>query len=265
MLKYHALPGASESTQLGASKVTVQGEMLSFSGGMINGAANIISADNNFAKLGGFVHKIDSVLVPSSVPVKTIVDIATATSSLGTFVTILGAAKLVDTFDLPRNNAWTVFAPTDAAFAKIQSTVYCEGYGGRRCSTVEEALKDEKLLRTILEAHVVSSAVFSKDLPVNITTLGGERINTSTLKINVKDISAINGVLHMLDEVIIPHSLPATWKAPTKTKDIPIIPLMSFLLCLLAFICSIAPALRGGGRARAARRVVTFFSQFAGA
>jgi transforming growth factor-beta-induced protein len=154
--------------------------------------------------LGGFVHKIDGVLIPASLPLKTIAELAVG-SKLNTLVTALSALDLVNTFDLPQKNAWTVFAPTDAAFAKIQSTV-------------EKALNDKALLQKILLAHVVDSAVFSKDLPAEITTLGGEKIKTSTLKINTKDVGAINGVVHLLDEVIIPPSLQTaapTTAAPT--------------------------------------------------
>lgn len=233
VLKYHVLAGASNSTQLGASKATVQGETLSFGAGKINGLVNITAANLNDARLGGFVHKIDGVLVPSTVPLKTIAELA-AGSGLKTLVAALTAANLTNTFDLPQTNEWTVFAPTDAAFAKIQSTV-------------DKALANPELLMTILKAHVVPRAVFSKDLPAEITTLGGEKIKTSTLKVNTADVGAINGVVHLIDDVIIPPSLQAaptvapttlapSTKAPSKSDSA----VLSAALTIAAtFICAL--------------------------
>ena len=131
-----------------------------------------------------------------------IVDTAVAAGSFKTLTAALGAAGLVDT--LKGSGPFTVFAPTDEAFAKLPA------------GTVEELLKPEnkaKLAR-ILTYHVVSGAVYAKDVvklheantvagaPVKIDAHSGVKINGATV---IKaDIKTSNGVIHVIDTVLMP-------------------------------------------------------------
>ena len=132
-----------------------------------------------------------------------IVETAVAASSFNTLVTAVKAAGLVDTLKGP--GPFTVFAPTDEAFAKLP--------GG----TVENLLKPEnkQQLVAILTYHVVPGKVMSKDLvgkktmaktvegtQVSIDATDGVRVNNA--KVVKADIDASNGVIQVIDTVIIP-------------------------------------------------------------
>lgn len=131
-----------------------------------------------------------------------IVDTAVAAGDFTTLVAAVQAAGLVDT--LKGEGPFTVFAPTDAAFAKLP-----EG-------TVETLLKPENKdqLVGILTYHVVPGAVKSTDLtegmtaatvqgaPVTFMLKDGAMINDA--KITAADIEASNGVIHVIDTVIMP-------------------------------------------------------------
>ena len=132
---------------------------------------------------------------------KDIVDTAIAAGSFNTLVTAVKAAGLVDT--LKGEGPFTVFAPTDDAFAKLP-----EG-------TVEGLLKDPAKLRAILNYHVVAGKVMAADV-VNLesaTTVQGQDINVKTSGASVMindanvvktDIMCSNGVIHVIDTVILP-------------------------------------------------------------
>ena len=132
-----------------------------------------------------------------------IVDTAIAAGSFKTLVTAVKAAGLVET--LKGKGPFTVFAPTDEAFAKLPA------------GTVENLLKPEnkKQLVAILTYHVVSGKVMSKDLAgkkMMAKSVDGEEISvdaTNGVKVdNAKvvkaDIEASNGVIHVIDAVIMP-------------------------------------------------------------
>lgn len=134
---------------------------------------------------------------------KTVVDIAVSNDSFSTLVTALKTAGLVDT--LNGAGPFTVFAPTDAAFAKLPA------------GTVESLLKPENLdqLRAILTYHVVPGRVGSADVVKlsSATTVQGSdlaiRVMNGKVKIDgatvvTPDIQASNGVIHVIDTVILP-------------------------------------------------------------
>lgn len=131
-----------------------------------------------------------------------IVDTAVAAGDFTTLVAAVQAAGLVDT--LKGEGPFTVFAPTDAAFAALP-----EG-------TVDTLLKPENKdqLVSILTYHVVPGAVMSSDLTegmsaatvqggeVTFTLEGGAKVNDTN--ITTADIAASNGVIHVIDAVIMP-------------------------------------------------------------
>ena len=153
-----------------------------------------IQADN------GVIHVIDTVLLhPESQG--SIVDIAVADARFTTLAAALEAVDLVET--LSSEGLFTVFVPTDDAFAKLP-----EG-------TVEALLEDIPALTDILLYHVVSGKVTAEEVVVleEAETLLGENISTRVEEGNVyindtmvilTDIMADNGVIHVIDSVILP-------------------------------------------------------------
>ena len=131
---------------------------------------------------------------------KDIVDTAVGAGSFETLVAAVQAAGLVDT--LKGDGPFTVFAPTDEAFAALP-----EG-------TVEGLLADTDALTKVLTYHVVAGKVMSTDLSNNmmagtvngaeitIMTEGGVMVNDANVV--AADIEATNGVIHVIDAVILP-------------------------------------------------------------
>jgi uncharacterized surface protein with fasciclin (FAS1) repeats len=130
-----------------------------------------------------------------------IVDTAVAAGSFKTLVTAVKAAGLVKT--LKGKGPYTVFAPNDAAFAKLPP------------GTVESLLKNKAKLATILKYHVVPGRVKAADvagkslkvttaagLPVNVDGTFGVRVNDA--HVIQPDIEASNGVIHVIDTVLLP-------------------------------------------------------------
>lgn len=128
-----------------------------------------------------------------------IVDTAVAAGSFKTLVTAVQAAGLVDTLKGP--GPFTVFAPTDEAFAKIPK------------ATLDALLKDKAALTKVLTYHVVPDKVMAKDVKagmvktvqgssITVSTTGGVKVDAANV---VKtDIAADNGVIHVIDTVIMP-------------------------------------------------------------
>lgn len=132
-----------------------------------------------------------------------IVDIAASNGSFNTLVAAVTAAGLVDT--LKGDGPFTVFAPTDEAFAALPA------------GTVESLLLPENKdkLTAILTYHVVPGAVTSDQLAgqrLNVATVNGEEVHvdgTSGVTVNdatvtTADIMASNGVIHVIDSVLLP-------------------------------------------------------------
>ncbi len=129
-----------------------------------------------------------------------IVEVATDASSFNTLVAAVQAAGLVETLSGP--GPFTVFAPTDDAFAKLP-----EG-------TVEGLLEDKEQLTKILTYHVVPGKVMAVDVQsldtattvegsdLSIDTSSGVKVNDAT--VTQTDIEADNGVIHVIDTVLLP-------------------------------------------------------------
>lgn len=136
---------------------------------------------------------------------KDIVDTAVAAGSFNTLATALKAAGLVET--LKGRGPFTVFAPTDEAFAKLPA------------GTVENLLKPEnkQQLVAVLTYHVVPGAVAAAQVTglkeaktvngksVKITVTGGN-VMVDSAKVVKTDVRASNGIIHVIDSVILPSS-----------------------------------------------------------
>jgi uncharacterized surface protein with fasciclin (FAS1) repeats len=134
-----------------------------------------------------------------SAQAKDIVDTAVAAGSFKTLATALGAAGLIDT--LKGKGPFTVFAPTDEAFAKIPK------------ADLDALLKDKAKLTSVLTYHVVAGKVMAADVKAGkVKTVQGSEITVSTsmgvtvdnAKVTKTDIVADNGVIHVIDTVIMP-------------------------------------------------------------
>ncbi|MEM8943744.1 MAG: fasciclin domain-containing protein [Planctomycetota bacterium] len=216
ILTYHVVPGKVEAAHVVKldSAQTVQGSNLPISvehGKVMVGGVNVVKTDIGCSN--GVIHVIDGVLMPPKMGEHSaakpapaagdIVDVAVGAGSFKTLVAAVQAAGLVDT--LKGDGPFTVFAPTDEAFGKLPS------------GTVETLLKPEnkQKLIDILTYHVVPGKVLAADVvKINSakTVQGSEievKINGGTVMIdNAKvlktDIATSNGVIHVIDSVIMP-------------------------------------------------------------
>ena len=137
-------------------------------------------------------------------PAADIVDTAVAAGNFKTLVTAVKAAGLVDTLKSP--GPFTVFAPTDEAFAKLPA------------GTLEGLLKDPAKLKEVLLYHVVSGKVMAADV---VKLKSAKTVEGTNLKIRAKsgavmvdnakvvqpDIACDNGVIHVIDVVMLPKDL----------------------------------------------------------
>jgi transforming growth factor-beta-induced protein len=203
ILLYHVVAGKvmaadvvmleKAATVLGPSvKIMVDGSMVK-----INDAQVLIT---DIETSNGVIHVIDTVLLPPA----DIVDTAIADGRFTTLVAAVQAAGLVDT--LKGAGPFTVFAPTDDAFAKLPA------------GTVESLLKPENLeqLKSILLYHVVAGKVMAADV-VQLTTamtlqgtnvtikIDGDKVYINDAQVIITDIETLNGVIHVIDTVLIPQ------------------------------------------------------------
>ncbi len=214
ILLYHVLGANVLSSDLmdGMIATTLQGQDVSVTinadGVFINDAQVTVAdieADN------GVVHVIDAVLVPASELPATVVDIIVESDIHNTLEAAVIAAGLAPA--LSGEGPFTVFAPTDEAFANLPAGL------------VDQLLMDPTGdLATILTYHVIGADVRSTDLMDGMmaTTLQGQdvtvTINADGIFINdaqviLADIEAENGVVHVIDAVLLPNLTPATGTA----------------------------------------------------
>lgn len=204
VLTYHVVPGklgsAAVSHSDGAESLNGQRVPFATSGGAVTvGGATVVKAD--IAASNGVIHVIDKVILPSSL---NIVQTASEAGAFNTLLAAAGAAGIAGV--LQDDGPFTVFAPTDEAFAKLP-----EG-------TVDSLLKPENKdqLISILKYHVVSGRVYSNEAidAGKAETLQGGKVHIKheggAVKVNeaqvVKaDIDASNGVIHVIDTVILPN------------------------------------------------------------
>jgi len=215
ILTYHVLSGKVLSTDLKPFQEvkTVEGKALrvsKFEGDVRVDRAKVIKADNLASN--GVVHIIDAVLLPLAAPIldqisatKNIVQLAESVKDLSTLVTAVVAGGLADTLSSP--GPFTVFAPTNEAFAALPAGV------------VAKLLKPEnkKELVDILTYHVLPEQVLSTDLKPfqEVKTVAGKavrvikfdgQVRVDRAKVIKADNLASNGVVHIIDGVLLPPS-----------------------------------------------------------
>lgn len=203
ILLYHVLEGEKKSNMLSEGYYSTlspfQNSFLSLrvstDGGVkINKTSNVVAADVDV--INGVIHAIDKVLLPP-----TVVDIALANESFSILVQAVVKAGLVET--LTGTGPFTIFAPTNEAFENLFTQL---GISGISDLTAEQ-------LTPILLYHVVSGNVRSETLtpgtvetlngPISINLTPSPSINESS-DIILTDVQGINGVIHVIDEVLIP-------------------------------------------------------------
>ena len=209
ILTYHVVGGstvlASEIVTIPSVK-TVSGEELPIEvaeGKVTVGGVNVIKTDIECSN--GVIHVIDAVMMPGSgtEAEKDIVDTAVAAGSFETLVAAVKAAGLVET--LKGEGPFTVFAPSDDAFAKVPA------------ETLQELLKPEnkEKLQGILTYHVVSGKVMAADVVEleSAKTVNGQEVTIKAAdgkvmvdgaNVVATDIECENGVIHVIDSVIMP-------------------------------------------------------------
>ncbi len=235
ILKYHVIVGAaatSSDLSDGDEFTTLQGEKISIK---IDADVYVQDATEEDAKVGpadirasnGIVHVIDKVLLPQAVidaltpePTPNIVELAADTEILSSLVSALVQVDAEAGFValLQTEGPFTVFAPTNQAFADLLDTLGPDYTGLDSFDTAEE----QAMLIKILSYHVVSgTAAYSTDLSdgqVVPTALEGETVTVSldggvfiqddtdvNAQVDPADITASNGVVHVIDKVMLPQ------------------------------------------------------------
>lgn len=218
ILLYHVASGSVKAGQVvGLDEVTtLQGSAASvkaYDGKVKVGGANVVATDIETSN--GVIHVIDAVILPPAVAEAVtermskpnIVETAVAAGSFKTLAALVTQAGLADT--LSNDGPFTVFAPTDAAFAKLPK------------ETLQAVQDDPELLKSVLLNHVVPGDLEAKHVleTKEFKTAQGAKATASVKDgkamiqdagIAKTDIIASNGVIHVIDSVIIP---------PAKTEE----------------------------------------------
>ena len=204
ILTYHVVPGrfyAKDVVDLNGAKTAAQ-QRVDFGrnaeGGVTVDGANIIKADIECTN--GVIHVIDRVIMPST---DNIVATAASAGSFNTLAAALDAAGLVST--LQNDGPFTVFAPTDEAFSKIPQ---------RQLNGLLEP-QNRSMLQSVLKYHVVSGRVYAEQAVAvkRARSLEGAKLRFSikdgsvmvnNAKVIATDIETSNGVIHVIDTVLLP-------------------------------------------------------------
>ena len=225
ILTYHVVAGEVDAATAisldGQNAETVNGAEISINvvdGNVVVNNATVTTAD--VMASNGIIHVIDTVLLPphdgemtdemsddmSESSIGSIVDVAVEAGSFTTLVAALQAAGLDET--LANDGPFTVFAPTDDAFAAALESLGL---------TADELLADTDTLTAILTYHVIDGAVPAETVLTldgqNATTLNGADISISidgdTVMVNDASVTAVdvvadNGIIHVIDSVLLP-------------------------------------------------------------
>ena len=216
ILLYHVVPDAeiNSTAAIAAAGTTVTTANTDDIGVALKGAELFINASKvinpDVAANNGVIHVIDAVLVPTEdvVTSGTIADVATANGNFTTLLSALGATDLAATL-ADAEGKFTVFAPTDAAFAKIDTS-----------GLSNDQLKDILLYHVIIGSEVNAAAATA--IAGNTVKMGNDdnmalslsntELFANLSKISDPNVDASNGIIHVIDTVLLP---PADAAAPT--------------------------------------------------
>ncbi len=207
ILLYHAagsefyaddvVQSTSIETLLGPS-VSVE---VTATGVLLNGAVNVTTTD--IVASNGVIHVIDAVLLPPQGPAQSIAEIVAGDDNFETLRSALETTGLTDT--LAGEGTFTVFAPTDDAFAKLPRYLL---------PALTRFAPD--VLRNILLYHVTDTQLPSQELTqldavstllgrdVHVSVTGDGVVLNGNVRVSVTDIQATNGVIHVIDAVLLP-------------------------------------------------------------
>lgn len=220
ILKYHVISGnAFSSDSLKSApgqKITLQGESVNYAlidGNLVlNESSSVTTADVNASN--GVIHLIDAVLLPPSIAtppaLDSIIKLAEKTADLSVLVEAIEAANLATVLD--GTGPLTVFAPNNAAFSAILEDLKISKETFLARSDLADILKYH-----LIDAQKLSAADLIAQSPGDISSLQGEKINhtvdgttlvlNGNSKVSAPDIQASNGVIHIIDAVILPPSI----------------------------------------------------------
>lgn len=182
-----------------------------------------------------------ALAAPPEQATKDIVDTAVADGRFTTLAKALTEAGLIDTLKGP--GPFTVFAPTDEAFAKLPA------------GALDDLLADKAALTNVLTYHVVSGKVMAADvvklnsadtvagIPVAIKVDGGNVFLNDNSQVVITDLETSNGVIHVIDTVLLPPAEPAPAALPATGGDMPA------SIYLLAAAMALGAILLAGGLA----------------
>lgn len=213
VLQYHVLPGRVVKADVpvgrsitplagGIFKIDASGDALIVTDGR-NRKAGLVSTD--VLASNGVIHVLDKVLLPAN---QTIVQTAASLADFSILVDAVKAAGLVDA--LSADGAFTVFAPTNRAFADLLQELQI---------TQAQLLADKTLLTQVLTYHVLPARALKAEVPLDqaLKTLQGETLTIdASLSITdsrgrrsaivATDVLTSNGVIHVIDKVILPSA-----------------------------------------------------------
>jgi len=214
VLKYHVLGSKAMSTDIvdamkldtlnGASlrmNIYSENHVITVNGGNISQAD--VACDN------GVIHFIDRVLVP---PTRTIIQIVTEDPRLGTFLQLITSSGIANKFQA---DPMTLFAPTDVAFAKLDNCYL---------AALTDPANNQTYIQELLEYHGVpntlfKAGVYNREIVNSIDTandrmfirVDDQGIRVNNAKVTEADIIAANGVVHKVDNVLIPYQALGFW------------------------------------------------------
>ena len=211
LLQYHAANGKVLSTDLSNGSVptllsTQEIAVNVDNGAVLNGSSTVTTADIDADN--GVIHKIDEVLLPDDFVAQTIVQIAATTPGFSILVAILSLPEMADLLAAANDptSDLTVFAPTNDAFAALLTAL----------GKTELSELPVTLVREIVQYHILGGAVLSPDLSngdvptllpdesVTVNIDNGVKINDSNVIADYTDVTAVNGVIHGIDAVLLP-------------------------------------------------------------
>jgi uncharacterized surface protein with fasciclin (FAS1) repeats len=208
VLLYHVVSGAVPAAEVvkltGAKTLNGAGVTIKVTDGTVKVDGATVTATDVMAS-NGIIHVIDTVLIPKAAPAarpKNIVQTAVAAGQFKTLASLLKKAGLAGT--LQGRGPFTVFAPTDAAFAKVPK------------ATLAALGKNRAQLRAVLLYHVVKGKVTAKQVVKlrSAKTLNGKsvpirvhgrRVTVGGATVTSADVAASNGVVHVINKVLIPR------------------------------------------------------------